>query len=140
MFLTALLNSQPMGFCTPSQLLQDAKRRGVQVLPVNVTVSTWDSAIEGPTTSAPVRLGFSLLRGMREDAAGRIELARAVRPFVDAADLARRARLDRHDLQVLARTNALHERIAADTRRTLLSAFADGAAVGLRVSGICGHC
>ncbi len=55
-FLAALLDSQPMGFYTPSQLLQDAQRRGVEVLPVDVNVSTWDSAIEGPTTSAPVRL------------------------------------------------------------------------------------
>lgn len=93
MFLAALLNSQPIGFYTPSQPLQDAKRRGIQVLPVNATSSKWDST--------PVRLGFSLLRGNREEAAGRIELARAVRPFVDVADLARRAQLDRHDLQVL---------------------------------------
>jgi len=61
----------------------------LEVLAVNV--SAWDSAIEGPTTSAPVRLGFLLLRGIREDVAGRIELARAARPFVDVADLARRA-------------------------------------------------
>ncbi|WP_126284843.1 error-prone DNA polymerase [Burkholderia stagnalis] len=118
-FLTALLNSQPMGFYTPSQLLQDARRRGVQVLPVDVTMSTWDSALEGSTTSAPVRLGFSLLRGMREDAAGRIELARAVRPFVDVADLARRAQLDRHDLQVLARANALRS-LAGGNRRAAI--------------------
>ncbi|HDR9150340.1 TPA: error-prone DNA polymerase [Burkholderia vietnamiensis] len=118
-FLSALLNSQPMGFYTPSQLLQDAKRRGVQVLPVDVNVSTWDSTIEGPTTSAPVRLGFSLLNGMREDTAGRIELARAVRPFVDVADLARRAQLDRHDLQVLARANALRS-LAGGNRRAAL--------------------
>ncbi|KWF00515.1 DNA polymerase [Burkholderia ubonensis] len=118
-FLTALLNSQPMGFYTPSQLLQDARRRGVQVLPVDVTASTWDSALEGPTTSAPVRLGFSLLRSMRKEAAGRIELARAVRPFVDVADLARRAQLDRHDLQVLARANALRS-LAGGNRRAAL--------------------
>ena len=119
MFLAALLNSQPMGFYTPSQLLQDARRRGVEVLPVDVNVSTWDSAIEGPTTEAPVRLGFSLLRGMREDVAGRIELARAARSFVDVADLARRARLDRHDLQVLARANALRS-LAGGNRRAAL--------------------
>ncbi|ABX19922.1 error-prone DNA polymerase [Burkholderia multivorans] len=118
-FLASLLNSQPMGFYTPSQLLQDARRRGVEVLPVDVNVSTWDSVIEGPTTSAPVRLGFSLLRGMRADVAGRIELARAVRPFVDVADLARRAQLDRHDLQVLARANALRS-LAGGNRRAAL--------------------
>lgn len=118
-FLAALLNSQPMGFYTPSQLLQDARRRGVRILPVDVTVSTWDSRIEGPTTSGPVRLGFSLLRGMREDVAERIELARAVRPFVDVADLARRAQLDRHDLQVLARANALETLVSGNRRDAL---------------------
>ncbi len=94
-FLAALLNSQPMGFYTPSQLIQDARRRGVQVLPVDVTVSSWDSTLEGDTTAEPVRVGMSLISGMREEAAERIQLARAVRPFVDVADLARRAALDR---------------------------------------------
>lgn len=89
------------------------------MLPVDVNVSAWDSALEGPTTSAPVRLGFSLLRGMREDVAGRIEPARAARPFVDVADLARRARLDRHDLQVLACANALRA-LAGGNRRAAL--------------------
>ncbi len=106
-FLAALLNSQPMGFYTPSQLIQDARRRGVQVLPVDVTVSSWDSTLEGDTTAAPVRVGMSLISGMRVDAAERIQLARAVRPFVDVADLARRAALDRHDLAVLAHAGAL---------------------------------
>lgn len=123
-FLTALLNSQPMGFYTPSQLLQDAKRRGVPVLPVDVTVSSWNSRLEGDTTAAPVRLGLSLLNGMREDAAARIELARAVRPFVDVADLARRAQLDRHDLQVLARANALRTLAGANRRNALWLAAA----------------
>ncbi|QKM51959.1 Error-prone DNA polymerase (plasmid) [Burkholderia glumae] len=115
-FLAALLNSQPMGFYTPSQLLQDAKRRDVCVLPVDVAVSTWDSVLEGATTASPVRLGMSLVSGMREEAAARIELARAVRPFVDVADLARRAALDRHDLQVLARAGALRS-LAGNNRR-----------------------
>ncbi|PXX21169.1 DNA polymerase-3 subunit alpha/error-prone DNA polymerase [Burkholderia pyrrocinia] len=71
-FLATLLKSQQIDSYTPSQLLLDARRRGVEVLPVDVHVSTWDSAIEGPTTSAPVRLGFSLLNGMREDTSDRI--------------------------------------------------------------------
>ncbi|WP_369050111.1 error-prone DNA polymerase [Burkholderia gladioli] len=115
-FLAALLNSQPMGFYTPSQLLQDARRRGVRILPVDVTISTWDSTLEGDTTAAPVRIGLSQLRGMREEAAARIELARSVRPFVDVADLARRAALDRHDLQVLAAAGALRS-LAGGNRR-----------------------
>lgn len=89
------------------------------MLPVDVNVSTWDFAIEGATTTAPVRLGFSLPNGMREDTAVRIELASAVRPFVDVAGLARRAQLDRHDLQVFVRANALRS-LAGGTRRAAL--------------------
>ncbi|WP_243771729.1 hypothetical protein [Burkholderia sp. D-99] len=62
--------------------------------------------IEAQTTSAPLCLGFSLPSGMGEETAGRVELTRAVRPLIDVADLARRAQLDRYDLQVLARANA----------------------------------
>ena len=108
-FLAALLNSQPMGFYSPSQLVQDAQRHGVKVLPVDVTVSGWDStleSIEGAERPA-VRLGLSLLRGMKDDAAERIENSRAVRPFKSVHDLARRAQLNRHDLHVLADANAL---------------------------------
>jgi error-prone DNA polymerase len=108
-FLAALLNSQPMGFYSPSQLVQDAQRHGVTVLPADMTVSGWDSAlepIEGAERPA-VRLGLSLLRGMKEDAAERIENSRAVRPFKSVQDLARRAQLNRHDLHVLADANAL---------------------------------
>ncbi|WP_369063312.1 error-prone DNA polymerase [Burkholderia gladioli] len=123
-FLAALLNSQPMGFYTPSQLLQDARRRGVEVLPVDVTISTWDSVLEGDTTAAPVRLGMSLISGMRVDAAERIQLARAVRPFVDVADLARRATLDRHDLTVLAHAGALRSLAKGNRRNAIWTAAA----------------
>ncbi len=123
-FLAALLNSQPMGFYTPSQLIQDARRRGVQVLPVDVTVSSWDSTLEGDTTEAPVRVGMSLISGMRVEAAERIQLARAVRPFVDVADLARRAALDRHDLAVLARASALRSLAKGHRRNAIWTAAA----------------
>ena len=108
-FLAGLLNSQPLGFYSPSQLVQDAQRHGVKVLPVDVTVSGWDSTletIEGAERPA-VRLGLSLLRGMKDNAAERIENSRAVRPFKSVHDLARRAQLNRHDLHVLADANAL---------------------------------
>jgi error-prone DNA polymerase len=108
-FLAALLNSQPMGFYSPSQLVQDAQRHGVTVLPADVTVSGWDSTLEPieDEERPAVRLGLSLLRGMKEDAAERIENSRAVRPFKSVHDLARRAQLNRHDLHVLADANAL---------------------------------
>ncbi|NPT44871.1 DNA polymerase III subunit alpha [Paraburkholderia sp. 1N] len=122
-FLVAMLNSQPMGFYSPSQLVQDAKRHGVKVLPVDVTLSNWDSAVEGKSTRAPVRLGMSLVRGLKEEAAARIELARAVRHFIDVSDLARRAQLDRKDLQALAAADALSS-LAGDRRAALWHAVA----------------
>ncbi|ANB73647.1 error-prone DNA polymerase [Paraburkholderia phytofirmans OLGA172] len=124
-FLAAMLNSQPMGFYSPSQLVQDAQRHGVKVLPVDVTVSGWDSALVTiPTAERPlVQLGMSLLRGMKDGAAERIENARAVRPFVSVKDLARRAQLDRKDLHVLADANALSS-LAGNRREALWQSVA----------------
>ena len=126
-FLCALLNSQPMGFYSPSQLVQDARRHGVQVLPVDVAVSGWEAALEEPAGqgaqgAAPaVRLGLNSLFGMRVEAARRIEDARAIAAFPDVADLARRGGLDRHDLQVLAAGNAL-QALAGNRRAALWQA------------------
>jgi error-prone DNA polymerase len=109
-FLCALLNSQPMGFYSPSQLVQDAQRHGIEVRPVDVNISGWDSTLEelhDRTRQPAVRLGLSLQRGMRQETVARIEEARAIKPFESVADLARRAGLDRNDLQVLAGANAL---------------------------------
>lgn len=119
-FLAAMLNSQPMGFYSPSQLVQDARRHGVRVAAVDVTISCWDSVLERDARyKRPiVRLGLSLLRGMRDGAAERIETARAVRPFASVSDLARRAQLDRHDIQVLAGANALAS-LAGNRREAL---------------------
>jgi error-prone DNA polymerase len=124
-FLAAMLNSQPMGFYSPSQLVQDAQRHGVRVLPVDVTLSNWDSLLVTlPDAGRPaVRLGMSLLRGMKEGTAERIENARAVRPFGSVKDLARRAQLDRKDLHVLADANALAS-LAGNRREALWQSVA----------------
>ncbi|MBU9607615.1 error-prone DNA polymerase [Burkholderia multivorans] len=112
-FLAALLNSQPMGFYPPSQLVQDAKRHRVQVLPIDVTQSNWEASLEALPNQPPphgqpaVRLGMSLVRGLGEAAARRIEAARAAGPFENVDALARRARLERRDLEALAAANAL---------------------------------
>lgn len=114
-FLAALLNSQPMGFYTPSQLVQDARRHGVRVLPVDVAVSGWDCALEGPAQPVAgvgplqpaVRLGLCLVAGLGRAAARRLEDARAQAPFASTEDLALRAQLDRQDLQALAAADAL---------------------------------
>src|SRR5476649_400685 len=120
-FLCALLNSQPMGFYSPSQLVQDARRHGVQVLPVDVMFSGWEAALAGDLAAPLVRLGLNSLYGMRMDAALRVEDARAIAVFVDVADLARRASLDRHDLQILAAGNTL-QALAGNRRAALWQA------------------
>ncbi|MBP0638944.1 error-prone DNA polymerase [Cupriavidus sp. AcVe19-6a] len=108
-FLCALLNSQPMGFYSPSQLVQDAQRHDVVVLPVDVTLSRLESTLEPVVADAPpcVRLGLNRVKGMRKEAALRIEDARAKRAFDSVEDLALRAALDRHDIDALAAADAL---------------------------------
>ena len=111
-FLCALLNSQPMGFYSPSQLVQDARRHGVVVREIDVAISGWETSLEEPAGKRgqpAVRLGLNLLKGMSAEAAERIEQARALQPFASVADLARRADLDRHALHVLAGGDALRQ-------------------------------
>ncbi len=107
-FLLGLLNSQPMGFYSASQLVQDARRHGVEVLPADVTISEWESTLEGEQLAA-VRLGLHQVRKLASAAGMRIVAARTA-PFADLADLTRRATLDRGDLDALA---------AADTLKSL---------------------
>ncbi|WP_176026163.1 error-prone DNA polymerase [Robbsia andropogonis] len=122
-FLCAMLNSQPMGFYSPSQLVQDARRHGVTVLPVDITASDWDSTLEGDMARPAVRLGLSRITGLRQEAGWRIEASRAMRPFKDVADLGRRADLNRRDLQILATADALRS-IAGHRREALWQAIA----------------
>jgi error-prone DNA polymerase len=105
-FLAALLNSQPMGFYAPAQLVQDARRHGVEVRPVDVGASEWDCTLEAGGQPA-VRLGLRLVKGLSREGAGRLVLARAGAPFRDVPDLARRARLSRRDLACLTTAGAL---------------------------------
>ncbi|HEY0844594.1 MAG TPA: error-prone DNA polymerase [Noviherbaspirillum sp.] len=130
-FLAALLNSQPMGFYSPSQLVQDARRHKVKVRPVDVCVSDWESKLVPAGCEQPaVRLGLHMVRGLSCEAAWRIEEARAIRPLADTQDLALRAQLTRHDLQMLAAANAL-ESLAGNRRQALWQAVAGEADKGL---------
>ena len=107
-FAAALINSQPMGFYAPAQIMQDARRHGVVVQPVDVQQSLWDCTLERDADDRPaLRLGLRLVKGLAESAAQRIVEARAVRPFADAQDLATRARLNRRDLGSMAAAGAL---------------------------------
>ncbi|MDZ4281381.1 MAG: error-prone DNA polymerase [Hydrogenophaga sp.] len=103
-FLVAMLNSQPLGFYTPSQLVQDAKRHGVEVRPVDVVHSNWDCTLE---EGGAVRLGLRLISGLRREATDRLVDARANQPFTTTQDLARRANLDQPQMKLLAAADAL---------------------------------
>jgi error-prone DNA polymerase len=115
-FLCGLLNSQPMGFYSPSLLIQDARRHGVTVLPPDVTASDWDSRLD---ETGAVRLGLREIGGLSAAAAERIATVRQKKgPFLNIADLAARAGLGRRDLDLLAAADALrslagHRRQAA---------------------------
>jgi error-prone DNA polymerase len=142
-FAAGLLNSQPMGFYAPAQLVGDARRHGVPVRPVDVNFSEWNCTLEkeetrdtrhetrdkdhmsfslppcggGDKSNVPpshwgwgqraLRLGFRLVGGLREDAANAMVAARVDGPFRSVSDLARRARLGRATLEILADADAL---------------------------------
>lgn len=129
-FLAAMLNSQPMGFYAPSQLIQDARRHGVEVLPPDVSFSDWDAFLlleqleqlgsdsncfepgqlqaAPPAGRPPVRLGLRSVGGLSEAGGARIvEARRQGGAFRDVEDLALRAALDLKDLNALAAADAL---------------------------------
>ncbi|WP_395685766.1 error-prone DNA polymerase [Caenimonas koreensis] len=109
-FLAAMLNSQPMGFYTPSQLVQDGKRHGIVVLPPDVSHSDWDSKLGSDSNFADrpyVRLGLRLVGGLTEAGGQRVVEARNQSPFSSTEDMAMRAQLDAGDLKALAAGDAL---------------------------------
>lgn len=107
-FTCALLNSQPMGFYQPAQLVQDARRHGVTVLPVDIRYSDWDCALVSGRENIPqLRLGLRLVKGLGREAAERISSARESQAFSSVQDLCNRSQLNRRELAVLAEAAAL---------------------------------
>jgi error-prone DNA polymerase len=107
-FCAALINSQPMGFYAPAQLVRDARAHGVQVLPIAVEFSDWDCTLERQADGrAALRLGLRLVKHLSQEGASRLLGARAAGAFSHIADLAERAALDRRDLEALAASDAL---------------------------------
>lgn len=104
-FTAALLNSQPMGFYSPSQLVRDAREHGVEIRPVDVLVSDWDCTLESTLAGSPaIRLGLRLVHSLTRAGAERVV---AVRERIDnLQDLVRHAGLDRGDLEALAAAGA----------------------------------
>ncbi|WOE77387.1 error-prone DNA polymerase [Pseudomonas protegens] len=126
-FTCALINSWPMGFYSPDQILQDARRHGLQILPVEVSASDWDCSLEplpvqpgraekGLSGQPALRLGLRMIKGFRQEDGQCIESARRQRAFVDIADLAERARLDVRAQELLADAGALRA-LAGDRYR-----------------------
>ncbi|MDP9780771.1 error-prone DNA polymerase [Pseudomonas fluorescens] len=116
-FACALINSWPMGFYSPDQILQDARRHQLQIRPVDVRASDWDCSLEPLEGRQPaIRMGLRLVKGFREEDARRIETARRQRVFSDVADLGERAQLDARALAQLADAGAL-QGLAGDRHR-----------------------
>lgn len=110
-FTAALLNSQPMGFYAPAQLVGDARKHGVIVLPADVNFSEWDCTLEAVaqqrTKAAPaLRLGFRMLTGFSDEDAEQIVNQRGARPYVSLDEFAERTRLSNSVLTRLSRADA----------------------------------
>jgi len=123
-FLCAMLNSLPMGFYSASQLIQDARRHGVEIRPVDVTISDCECTLEEADQPAPqpvhpiVRLGLNRIKGMGLKTAKRIVEARNLSHFENTGDLANRASLNATEIHALASSDALNT-LSGHRRQTL---------------------
>jgi error-prone DNA polymerase len=107
-FTCALLNSQPMGFYSASQLTQDLSRHGVEVRPVDVNHSDWDCSLERREDgTAAMRIGLRQIKGLSEAAGKKVALLRKKEAFSSIQQLLERAGLNRRDLSALAAAGAL---------------------------------
>ena len=120
-FACALLNAQPMGFYSPATIVEDAKRFGVEVRPVDVTRSGWDCALEPGEDGGrylALRMGLRYVKGLGERAGRRIEREARQRPFDDLRDLVTRSGCDHRHLTALAEAGAMEA--LSDSRRAAL--------------------
>jgi error-prone DNA polymerase len=137
-FLAAMLNAQPMGFYSVGTLIEDARRHGVKVRPIDLTKSAWDHSLELPdrvvvpfdkhVTTRPrsadprphaphamppdVRLGLRLVRGLGSAAREKLEQALAEGPFADIGDFVRRAGVDQGAVRSLCEAGAFDSMVA----------------------------
>ncbi|MDK2748997.1 MAG: error-prone DNA polymerase [Brevundimonas sp.] len=117
-FACALLNSQPMGFYAPAQIVRGAQEHGVEVRPVDVSCSDWDNSLEGPKGAPALRLGLRQIDGFREDWAQALVAARAAARPCDIETLARRAALPAAAMRKLADADAFRS-LGLDRREAL---------------------
>jgi error-prone DNA polymerase len=110
-FAAALVNSQPLGFYAPAQLVRDARDHGVEVRPVDVNYSRWDCTLErreraGSSPTPVLRLGLRMINGLRETLGQVIERTRVAGPFTSVDDFAHRTRLSQAVVKRLADADA----------------------------------
>jgi len=116
-FTCALLNSQPMGFYAPAQLVQDARRHNVVIQPVDVFSSNWDCTLERKNDQFAIRLGLRMVKGFTRSGAQRLVRLRNQISFQNLHDLSQRGGLSKSDLQALAAANALSSLVNSHRRR-----------------------
>ncbi len=122
-FAAGLINSQPMGFYAPAQLVRDARDHGVEVRPIDVNQSDWDCTLEPtkPGSEGALRLGMRLVRGLQQTDAEKIVAARET-PYPSAAELGKRARVGKATIEKLADAGAL-DSLERDRRSALWQAL-----------------
>lgn len=109
-FYCALLNSQPMGFYSPSQLIQDARRHGISVKPVNINRSLYENSLElDEKNQQAIRLGFIQVNSLRSEIAKDIEIIRGDHPFTTLDDFSIRTHFSDADIASLASADAFRE-------------------------------
>ena len=119
-FCAALLNSQPMGFYAPAQIVRDAREHGVEVRAVCINASRWDCTLETAEDGRlAVRLGLRLVKGLANREASLMLAARADEPFASLDDLWRRCRLPTDTLAALAEADAFRPAFGLSRREAL---------------------
>jgi error-prone DNA polymerase len=122
-FLASILNSQPMGFYAPAQLIRDAKAHGVEIRWFCVNKSRWDCTLEptGRPGKFAVRLGYRLIKGIRSADVANLIFQRGDTPYKSIPDLWRRAKTPEPTLRKLAKANAYEEAFRIVSRDATLA-------------------
>lgn len=120
-FCAALLNSQPMGFYAPAQIVGDAQKHGVEIRPVCINRSRWDCTLEtiGGSERHAVRLGMRMVKGLAVTDAARIVAARMDREFANVDDVWRRSEAPTEALVQLAEADAFFPTVKLPRRDAL---------------------
>ncbi|GAA6138498.1 error-prone DNA polymerase [Arenicella sp. 4NH20-0111] len=105
-FYAGILNSQPMGFYSPSQLIQDARRHQVDILPVCIMQSSWEHTLVNKKTHIAIQLGLRLVKGVSEKSARNIEMSRSKSRILSIEDFKNRQLVHQDELMKLVNANA----------------------------------